>query len=653
MRAQSKDKTLYANLQKDGKLSLLDVNKGKKLFEVNVSQLGECSRVRFSEKTYRVLLYPKDGGLFAFNLETKKIEKIEEEEEKEEKVETAIKEEKEEELQEKKNNKKLAKEEGKSNSSLERWANHLLVIGISLMVGSGVGLYHVFQEQQAVSQDAYAKMAMGSNGVLQVPVVEWDQAVLEDVIKAGIPIVFTKTPAMEWDAMEKWSPVYLMSKTDDIARIQVSNDPSCDTYAYDVRSAPLLPLLKKEEYDPGFQPQNMTSEEFFTAMFNGSDPRWVYYAGNLVKRDGTKPAVLNDLGNPETLGLMKTVRKLGLQGAKETASETMFVWMGKPGVKAHAHYDHAHNLFIQFSGYKRWILYPPEVHDQLHPYPRLHPRRGQTIIDLEKNRVHASVIEAASQSGKESLSEATIPREAVAKMRHVVVEPGDILYVPPLWTHHVTAFDSAMGPPVSLSLWVESLSSDVSSRVAERKIPIGLKWPLYLRWSASYAYLLTIFSSLKLDGSASECKQRLVDGVTPTLTKECVDEAALLLKRMAETRYGHIMPPGPASEGTKRYVCSAQQGEGFVLVEPQGEVWEDFIKMDADSLAKVKSGSVEIVRMLHELRPSEKLIVAFDYAEELLLTAVGLSNLYDSLKAIPIDCTVANITKTHAIPPSA
>ncbi len=55
----------------------------------------------------------------------------------------------------------------------------------------------------------------------------------------------------------------------------------------------------------------------------------------------------------------------------------------------------------------------------------------------------------SSQVDLESPDLATFPQFASCRALEAILLPGDVLYLPPLWMHHVTA----LSPSISISVW--------------------------------------------------------------------------------------------------------------------------------------------------------------------------------------------------------
>jgi hypothetical protein len=146
------------------------------------------------------------------------------------------------------------------------------------------------------------------------------------------------------------------------------------------------------------------------AHAENADPPTYYIASLLI--DGYLPGFRggNDLG-------------LAAHGVQAPPS----IWIGNR-VTASCHYDVPNNIACCTVGRRRFTLFPPEQIANLYPGP-LEPTPGGQAV---------SVVDFANPDFER------YPRfrEALASGQSVVLEPGDAIFIPSMWWHHVQGLDA-------------------------------------------------------------------------------------------------------------------------------------------------------------------------------------------------------------------
>lgn len=113
-------------------------------------------------------------------------------------------------------------------------------------------------------------------------------------------------------------------------------------------------------------------------------------------------------------------------------------WLSAPTVTTPLHYDLMDNFYAQVAGRKRFLLFPPSAHWSARIHSTLHPSSRQSHLDLENETQLAQYPELMA--------------ELRASATEVVLEPGDVLFIPALWLHHVTT----VGDELSMSISTHS-----------------------------------------------------------------------------------------------------------------------------------------------------------------------------------------------------
>jgi hypothetical protein len=102
-------------------------------------------------------------------------------------------------------------------------------------------------------------------------------------------------------------------------------------------------------------------------------------------------------------------------------SSRINLWFGSSGTVTPLHFDESYNLYAQIYGSKRFRVYSPTDKPYLYPYP-------------ERSRLsHLSYIDAENRDLN------TFPLLEMAREFSFTLSAGQLLFLPPLWWHHVRA----------------------------------------------------------------------------------------------------------------------------------------------------------------------------------------------------------------------
>ncbi len=122
---------------------------------------------------------------------------------------------------------------------------------------------------------------------------------------------------------------------------------------------------------------------------------------------------------------LREANDLGLQAHGIDAPPS--IWIGNR-VTASCHYDALNNIAVCAAGRRRFTLFPPEQIHNLYPGPLEPTPGGQavSVVDFDAPDVMR------------------YPRfrDALAEAQSAVLEPGDAVFIPSLWWHHVQGLEA-------------------------------------------------------------------------------------------------------------------------------------------------------------------------------------------------------------------
>jgi len=120
--------------------------------------------------------------------------------------------------------------------------------------------------------------------------------------------------------------------------------------------------------------------------------------------------------------------------------------VGMDGVLTPAHYDEQENLFAQVEGHKRIILMAPSEFSGMYPFPVHHPCDRQSQVDIFNPDLER------------------FPKFAQVSGYDCLVSPGEVLYIPAYWWHHIIS----LTPTISVNFWYKCGQKDIQPKAANR-----------------------------------------------------------------------------------------------------------------------------------------------------------------------------------------
>lgn len=125
------------------------------------------------------------------------------------------------------------------------------------------------------------------------------------------------------------------------------------------------------------------------------------------------------------------------------------LWLGNR-VRTQTHFDPAHNIACAVAGRRRFTLFPPEQIDNLYPGP----------FDFAPGGVPVSMAPLENPD----FDRYPLFEKALAQAQYADLEPGDALYIPYAWWHHV---QSRAGLNALVNYWWNEAGADwISPNIA-------------------------------------------------------------------------------------------------------------------------------------------------------------------------------------------
>ena len=251
------------------------------------------------------------------------------------------------------------------------------------------------------------------------------------------PVVIKNSVVSRWRATRLWNPAYLQRKIGTISGVYENENRWFGPY-YD-REKPLSSFSHR--VNPYRTNVVMKAREFFTRIQHPQVGRYHYFTGDI-----------GQLGE----WAMEDISPVDSLLSPNPRHSSINVWMGQPNVVAHCHYDGYHNFYAQLYGTKKFTMFPPNSWPGLYPYPFLHPSHAQAQVNLSDD---ADV--------------ALFPLTRRVEAYQVVLQPGDLLYMPPLWFHHV----ESLSVSISVNVWTDSDQTPVMEKVFALQLPTSeVQW---------------------------------------------------------------------------------------------------------------------------------------------------------------------------------
>ena len=382
----------------------------------------------------------------------------------------------------------------------------VFVLLLSVLAGSGYLLYPSLYPPDLLAVERTPYTITGNVSVTRLPSPAAGFA--EACAKRGVPVVLRNSVVSEWKASGLWTPDYLLSKVKSLSGVYENSNRWFGPY-FDKTKPLTSSAVRLNNYKTDL---SLSSSEFFQRIQNPVKGRYLYFTGGIEQMGVWAEEHIQPLD--ELLRL-------------NPSRSSVNVWIGQPHVVAHCHYDGYHNFYTQLYGTKKFTLFRPTNWPGLYPYPFLHPSHAQAQVNVS-NREESHQLYPLVRSV-----------EAV----EVILEPGDLLYMPPLWFHHVESMEVS----ISVNVWTDSKQTELVEKMFSVPHPLAdqrIAWQT--KKARAIATSLVIYKIVE-----SVCKyQACIDvhtdkfvesSIDEVKEKELSDKVLYFVHRLWSTRYRMLM----------------------------------------------------------------------------------------------------------------
>jgi hypothetical protein len=217
-----------------------------------------------------------------------------------------------------------------------------------------------------------------------------------------IPVILTRM-IEDWPALRRWTPAYFQGRFGDVE-------------------------LDVEQLERGRPGENQSYLESMTTR-SMTIAKYIELAS--TRGDGSIYAAQQPLREllPEAAADIRPIPYLSRLLCR-AAGTSELLWIGSRGCASGLHFDKAHNFNIQLYGRKKWVIFPREQQPLLYLPSRL-------------QKAHFSPIDFDAPDYER------FPRYRQATPIEFDIEPGETLFLPVGWVHHVRTLELSIG----LNLW--------------------------------------------------------------------------------------------------------------------------------------------------------------------------------------------------------
>eukprot|EP01095_Lingulamoeba_sp_RSL-Kostka_P015516 TRINITY_DN7165_c0_g1_i1.p1 TRINITY_DN7165_c0_g1~~TRINITY_DN7165_c0_g1_i1.p1 ORF type:complete len:493 (-),score=75.06 TRINITY_DN7165_c0_g1_i1:12-1490(-) len=152
----------------------------------------------------------------------------------------------------------------------------------------------------------------------------------------------------------------------------------------------------------------------------------------------------------------------------------MLLWMGSKNAVTRLHYDWNYNFHLVIKGSKRFMFLPPDEFNNVYIFPHLHPynTKSQLFIDHHQYWNTSKDHYDLEYHDLDHMIDRKYKNYKKSKFIEIVVNEGQILYIPPLYLHHVESLENS----ISIAMWSLCYETDLMNKVIETGLPFHKSW---------------------------------------------------------------------------------------------------------------------------------------------------------------------------------
>ena len=216
---------------------------------------------------------------------------------------------------------------------------------------------------------------------------------LSEYYAKNTPVILTEMMD-NWPAMSKWSPQYLKENYGKV-QVEIQAERNSDPN-YEINCNNLKQTVTMSEYVDRVT-RDGTSNDYYMVANN------------------------RNLEREELKGLMDDIEMFPEFLDASNTSSRVFFWFGPAGTITPLHHDPVNLMMAHLYGRKQWKIISPEQTPMLYNYVGVFSKVDLENPDYKKYPLFENV-----------------------KIIDVVLEPGEVIFIPVGWWHHVKALDPSI-----------------------------------------------------------------------------------------------------------------------------------------------------------------------------------------------------------------